>query len=86
MGAPGVYISTWYGLWVPKGTPQEAVDKLGAAARAAMADPAVRKRLLDLGQQIPPPEQQTAAALAAYQKAEIAKWHPLIKEAGIKVQ
>jgi tripartite-type tricarboxylate transporter receptor subunit TctC len=85
-GAPGVYISTWYGLWVPKGTPQEVVDKLGAAARAAMADLAVRQRLISLGQQIPPPEQQTAAALAAWQKAEIDKWHPLIKEAGIKVQ
>jgi tripartite-type tricarboxylate transporter receptor subunit TctC len=71
---------------VPKDTPQEAIDKLGAAARAAMADPAVRKRLLDLGQQIPPPEQQTAAALAAYTKAEIDKWHPIIKEAGIKAQ
>jgi len=86
MGAPGVYISTWYGLWVPKGTPQEVVNKLGVAARAAMADPAVRQRLISLGQQIPPPEQQTAAALAAWQKAEIDKWHPLIKEAGIKVQ
>ena len=85
-GAPGVYISTWYGLWVPKGTPQEAIDKLGEAARAAMADPAVRKRLLNLGQQIPPPEQQTAAALAAYTKAEIDKWHPIIKEAGIKAE
>jgi tripartite-type tricarboxylate transporter receptor subunit TctC len=85
-GAPGVYISTWYGLWVPKGTPQQAVDKLGAAARAAMADPTVRQRLISLGQQIPPPEQQTAAALAAWQKAEIDKWHPLIKEAGIKVE
>jgi tripartite-type tricarboxylate transporter receptor subunit TctC len=85
-GAPGVYISTWYGLWVPKGTPQEAVDKLGIAARTAMAAPAVRERLISLGQQIPPPEQQTAAALAAWQKAEIDKWHPLIKEAGIKVQ
>jgi tripartite-type tricarboxylate transporter receptor subunit TctC len=85
-GAPGVYISTWYGLWVPKGTPQEVVDKLGAAARAAMADPAVRQRLISLGQQIPPPEQQTAAALVAWQKAEIEKWHPLIKEAGIKVE
>jgi tripartite-type tricarboxylate transporter receptor subunit TctC len=84
-GAPGVYISTWYGLWVPKGTPKEAVDKLGQAARSAMADPAVRQRLLNLGQQIPPPEQQTAAALAAWQKAEIEKWHALIKEAGIKV-
>ena len=85
-GAPGVYISTWYGLWVPKGTPQEAIDKLGTAARAAMADPAVRQRLLNLGQQIPPPEQQTAAALATHQKAEIDKWHAIIKEAGIKVQ
>jgi tripartite-type tricarboxylate transporter receptor subunit TctC len=71
---------------VPKGAPQEVVDKLGAAARAAMADPAVRQRLIGLGQQIPPPEQQTAAALAAWQKAEIEKWHPLIKEAGIKVE
>ena len=85
-GASGVYISTWYGLWVPKGTPQEAIDKLGAAARTAMADPALRQRLISLGQQIPPPEQQTAAALAAWQKAEIEKWHPLIKEAGIKVE
>ena len=85
-GAPGVYILTWYGLWLPKDAPQEAVDKLGTAARAAMANRAVRKRLLDLGQQIPPPEQQTAAALAAFTKAEIDKWHPIIKEAGIKVQ
>jgi tripartite-type tricarboxylate transporter receptor subunit TctC len=85
-GAPGVYISTWYGLWVPKGTPQEVVIKLGEAARHAMADPAVRQRLISLGQQIPPPEQQTAAALAAWQKAEIEKWHPLIKAAGIKAE
>ena len=85
-GAPGVYISTWYGLWVPKGTPQEAIDKLGEAARAAMADPALRQRLSNLGQQIPPPEQQSAAALAAYTKAEIDKWHAIIKEAGIKAE
>ena len=85
-GAPGIYISTWYGLWAPKGTPQDAIKKLGDAARHALADPAVRARLIGLGQQIPPPEQQTAAALAAYQKAEIEKWHPLIKEAGIKAE
>lgn len=84
-GAPGVYIYTWFGLWLPKGSPQEAIDKIGNAARAALADPAVRARLATLGQQIPPPEQQTTAALAAYQKAEIEKWHPLIKEAGIKL-
>ena len=85
-GAPSIYISTWYGLWVPKGTPQEAVDKLGAEARAAMADPALRQRLSNLGQQIPPPEQQSAAALAVHTKAEIEKWHPIIKEAGIKAE
>jgi len=85
-GAPGIYISTWYGLWVPKGTPQEAVDKLAEAARAAMADPALRARLTSLGQQIPPVEQQNAAALAAHTKAEIDKWHPIIREAGIKAE
>jgi tripartite-type tricarboxylate transporter receptor subunit TctC len=85
-GAPGVYILTWYGMWLPKGSPKEAIEKIGNAARAALADPTVRARLATLGQQIPPPEQQTAAALAAYQKTEIEKWHALIKEAGIKVQ
>ena len=85
-GAPGIYISTWYGLWVPKGTPQEAIDKLCDAARAAMADPALRARLTSLGQQIPPVAQQNAAALAAHTKAEIDKWHPIIREAGIKAE
>ena len=71
-GAPGVYISTWYGLWVPKGTPQEAIRKLTAAAMDALADPAVRERLAGLGQEIPPPEQQSAEALGAKLKA----FHP----------
>jgi tripartite-type tricarboxylate transporter receptor subunit TctC len=83
-GAPGVYISTWYGLWVPKGTPAEAIQKLTKAAMDALADPNVRARLATLGQEIPPPEQQTAAALAAHHKAEIEKWWPLIKAANIK--
>ena len=85
-GAPGVYISTWYGFWVPKGTPPEAIGKLTTAAMDALADPAVRGRLANLGQDIPPPEQQTAQALAAHQKAEIDKWWPLIKAANIKAQ
>jgi tripartite-type tricarboxylate transporter receptor subunit TctC len=85
-GAPGVYISTWYGMWVPKGTPQEAVRKLTAAAMDALADPTVRKRLADLGQEIPPREQQSAEALAAHHKAEIEKWWPLIKAANIKAE
>jgi tripartite-type tricarboxylate transporter receptor subunit TctC len=85
-GAPGVYISTWYGLWVPKGTPQEAIRKLTAAAMDALADPAVRERLAGLGQEIPPREQQSAEALAVHHKAEIDKWWPLIKAANIKAE
>ena len=85
-GAPGIYISTWYGLWVPKGTPQEAIDKLGAAAAPRWPIRRCAQRLTNLGQQIPPPEQQTAAALAPITKAEIDKWHPIIKEAGIKAE
>jgi tripartite-type tricarboxylate transporter receptor subunit TctC len=85
-GAPGVYISTWYGLWVPKGTAEAIVHKLTASAMDALADPAVRTRLASLGQEIPPPEQQTAEALAAHQNAEIEKWWPLIKTANIKAE
>src|SRR5438270_798901 len=62
-GAPGVYISTWFGLWAPKGTPPDLIGKLTAAAMDAMADAGVRARLTDLGQEVPPPEQQTARAL-----------------------
>ena len=85
-GAPGIYISTWYGLWVPKDTPQEVIRKLTAAAMDALADPAVRARLIGLGQEIPPREQQTAEALAVHHKAEIEKWWPLIKAANIKAE
>ena len=85
-GAPGVYISTWFGLWAPKGTPPEATARLSGAVMEALADPAVAQRLADLGQEIPPAEQQTPAALAAHLAAEIEKWFPIIKGAGIKVE
>ncbi|MBX9591844.1 MAG: hypothetical protein K2X43_21335 [Hyphomonadaceae bacterium] len=85
-GAPGLYISTWNGFWVPKGTPPDAIAKLSAAAMDALADPTVRQRLAGLGQEIPPPEQQTAKALGAHHKAEIEKWWPIIKGANIKVE
>jgi tripartite-type tricarboxylate transporter receptor subunit TctC len=83
-GAPGVYISTWSGIWVPKGTPKEIIRKLTNAAMDALADPSVRERLEDLGQVIPPREQQTAEALGAYHKAEIEKWWQIIKGANAK--
>jgi tripartite-type tricarboxylate transporter receptor subunit TctC len=83
-GMPGFYISVWHALWVPKGTPKEAATRLTAAVVEALADPAVRRRLEDLGQEIPTREQQTPEALAAYHKAEIEKWWPIIKAANIK--
>ncbi len=86
VGLPGFYISVWHGLWVPKGTPKPIIAKLTAAVQAAFAEPPVRKRLADLGQEIPPREQQTPEALAAFQKAEIEKWWPIVKAANIKVE
>jgi tripartite-type tricarboxylate transporter receptor subunit TctC len=86
IGAPGMYISFWHGLWVPRGTPKEAIARLDAAVIDALADATVRRRLTDLGLVIATREQQTPAALAAYHKAEIAKWWPIIKAADIKVE
>ena len=85
-GLPGFYVSFWHGLWVPKRTPAAVIAKLNAAAVEALADPGLRARLADLGQEIFPRDQQTPEALRALQKAEIAKWWPIIKEAGIKAQ
>jgi len=85
-GVPGLSITFWHGLWTTKGTPNRVVDRLDTAVRAALADPVVRQRLETLGQVIFPPDQQTPAALATYNKAEINKWWPIIKAANIKVE
>jgi tripartite-type tricarboxylate transporter receptor subunit TctC len=85
-GLPGFYMSVWHAFWVPKGTPREAIQKLNMAMREALADPAVKKRLEDLGQEIPAADQQSPEALHAYHRAERDKWAPLIKAAGIKAQ
>jgi tripartite-type tricarboxylate transporter receptor subunit TctC len=86
-GLPGLYITTWRALWAPKATPANIIAKLNAAVVEALADPAVRRRLIDdLGQDIPAPEQQTPQALYAFHKAEIERWWPLIKAAGIKME
>ncbi len=85
-GVPGLYGSYWHGMWVPKDTPKDIVAKLNAAVVAALADPAVKKRFNDFGQELWPRDKQTPEALAAHQKAEIERWWPIIKASGIKVQ
>jgi tripartite-type tricarboxylate transporter receptor subunit TctC len=86
MGVPGLYMSFWHGLWAPKGTPAAAIAKLNGAVRAAMADPTVKQRYADMGQELPVPAQQTPEALAAFHKAEIDKWWPIIRESGLKAE
>lgn len=83
-GLPGLYVSVWYGIWAPRNTPRNVVARLNSAIVAALSDSTVRQRLAELGQEIPPREQQTPEALGAHHKAEIDKWWPLIKAAGIK--
>ena len=83
-GLPGFYASLWLGLWLPKGTPKDVITKLNSAVIEALADPAVRQRLADIGQSVPPRERQTPEALGAFQKSEIEKWWPIIKAANIK--
>ena len=83
-GVPGLHIAIWHALWMPKGTPIDIIAKLNAAVVDALADPGARGRLAELGQEIPPREQQTPQALFAYHKAEIEKWWPIIKAANIK--
>jgi tripartite-type tricarboxylate transporter receptor subunit TctC len=86
MGIKGLEMSFWHGLWVPKGTAKATIASLNAAVRAALADPAVKQRYVDMGQELPAPEQQTPEALARFHKAETDKWWPIIKAANIKVQ
>ena len=85
-GMPGMYISFWHGLWMPRGVPKDILAKVNAAVVETLADETVRKRLAGIHQEIPPREQQAPVALAACQKAEIDKWWPIIKAAGIKAQ
>ena len=86
-GLPGFHVAAWFGLWAPRNTPKEAVARLNAATREALADLAVRRRLQqELSLEIPPTDQQTPAALAAFQAAEIEKWWPVIRAAKIKAE
>jgi tripartite-type tricarboxylate transporter receptor subunit TctC len=83
-GFPGFYVSIWQGVWAPKGTPKEIIAKINAAIAGALADPAVQKRLAEIGQELPSAEQMTPAGFGAFHKAEMDKWTPIIKAANIK--
>ena len=84
-GLPGFFMTLWSGMWVPRDTPKEIVARLNAAAIDALNDPVVRKQLENLGLQMPPKDKLAPQALGDWQKAEIAKWWPMIKSANVKV-
>jgi tripartite-type tricarboxylate transporter receptor subunit TctC len=85
-GLPGFHVLSWHAIWVPKTTPKSVIAKLNAAVVDTLADPGVRKRLADVGQEIFPREQQTPEALGAYQSTETEKWWPIIRDANIKAE
>jgi tripartite-type tricarboxylate transporter receptor subunit TctC len=82
-GVPGLYMSGWFGFWAPKGTPKPIVATLNSAMSKVLDDPAVRAKFTELGLDVASKEQQTPEGLAAFQKAEIEKWWPIIKASGI---
>jgi tripartite-type tricarboxylate transporter receptor subunit TctC len=85
-GVAGLYMSGWFGFFAPKGTPKDVIATLNSAMVQALAEPAVRARFTELGLDVASREQQTPEGLAAFQKAEIEKWWPIIKESGIQAQ
>jgi tripartite-type tricarboxylate transporter receptor subunit TctC len=85
-GIPGLYASGWFGLFGPRGLPREIVAKLNDAMVKGLADAKVRERFTDLGLDIASREQQSPEGLAAFHKAEVDKWWPIIRAANIKVE
>jgi tripartite-type tricarboxylate transporter receptor subunit TctC len=85
-GLPGFHMEIWSGMWVPHGTPRAIIDKLNGAVVNALADRTVRERLTSLGLDGPPPRELSPEALATFQKAEIAKWWPIIRAAHITAE
>ena len=85
-GLPGFHSANWYGLWAPKGTPKEIVVRVNRAVVEALTDPDLAKQLSAQGLDMPPPDQRTPEALAAFHRAEIEKWWPILQAAGIKAK
>jgi tripartite-type tricarboxylate transporter receptor subunit TctC len=85
-GLSGFHMTLWSGLWVPKDTPKDVIARLNAAAVVALDDPAVREKLENLGLQMTPRDQLSPEALGVWQRAEIAKWWPMIRAAHVQVE
>jgi tripartite-type tricarboxylate transporter receptor subunit TctC len=85
-GTRGLYVAYWHAMWAPKGTPKDVVAKLNAAVRRALAEPAIQQRLAAVGHDVMPADQQSPEALAAYHKAEIEKWWPIVRASGLKAE
>src|SRR3954453_18775642 len=83
-GVPGLYMSGWFGFWAPKGTPKEIIATLNGAMMQVLADPALKAKFSELGLDVAAPAQQTPEGLAAFQRAEIEKWWPIIRSSGIR--
>jgi tripartite-type tricarboxylate transporter receptor subunit TctC len=86
LGVPSLSFAGWFGLFAPKGTPMDIIGRLNTAAVEALADPAVQSRLIELGFELFPSDQQTPAVFGALMRAEAEKWWPIIKEFGIKAE
>ncbi len=85
-GMTGMEVNYWHAMWAPKGTPKEAIAKLNAAAKVALADPTVIARLAAAGHDVFPVERQSPEALAAHHKAEADKWWPIVRASKLKAE
>jgi tripartite-type tricarboxylate transporter receptor subunit TctC len=83
-GGPQLHVTTWRGVWAPKGTPRDVIARLNRAVVTALGDPNLQRRAAELGQDIVLPDQQTPQALAAHHRAEMKKWLPMVQAASTR--
>ena len=85
-GLAGFEIEVWHGLYAPKGTPAAVVERLAEALQVALGDAALVQRFASLG--TAPVEQSriTPRVLRAHVKAEIDRWGPILKKAGVNAE